>query len=294
VVPPPNLEVTVEPSSLVLGTGESAQFSIRFGDLGAVRDDWIFGQLAWRSTTHRVASPIAVRPVTMRAPTEVFLSGRQGQASLPVAFGYTGDYGATVHGLRLPTLDANGQVPTGFVDDDPTNSFDPARISPLACPSVVLAISAHCISLPANQLYFRAALFDEHTDGTDDLDLYLFRCAGAQCVQVAKSDGVTSDEEINIVRPAEGAYILLVHGFETDEATGGPGANYSIFTWSFGANDNLGNLSVMAPTAATNGARVDFELAWSGLTPESRYLGAIAHTTPGGFYGLSIVNLVTR
>jgi subtilisin family serine protease len=294
VVPPPNLEVTVDPSSLVLGTGETAQFTLRFADLGAARDEWSFGQLAWRSATHRVASPIAARPVTLRAPPEIFLSGRQGSASLPVAFGYTGAYGATVHGLRLPTLDGNGQVPTGFVADDPTNSFDPARISPLACPSVVLAVSAHCIAVPSNQLYFRAALFDEHTDGADDLDLYLFRCAGAQCVQLAKSDGVTSDEEINIVRPAEGAYILLVHGFETDDVAGGPGANYSLFTWSFGANDDVGNLAVTAPMSAANGARVDFELAWSGLTPESRYLGAISHTTPSGFYGMSIVNLVTR
>lgn len=294
VVPPPNLDVNVEPSTLVLGTGETAEFSIRFGDLGAARDEWTFGQLAWRSTTHRVASPIAVRPVTLRAPPEIHLSGRQGQASLPVAFGYSGAYGATVHGLRLPTLDANGQVPTAFVDDDPTNTFDPASISPLSCPSVVRAVSAHCLILPANQLYFRAALFDEHTDGADDLDLYLFRCAGTQCVQLAKSDGVTSDEEINIVRPAEGSYVLLVHGFETDEVVGGPGANYSLFTWSFGANDNLGNLTVTAPTSAANGSRVDFELAWSGLMPESRYLGAISHTTPNGFYGLSIVNLVTR
>jgi subtilisin family serine protease len=290
---PPNLDVVVEPTSLVLGTGETAQFSVRFVDRGAARDEWAFGELAWRNATHRVASPLAVRPVTMRAPPDLFLRGRQGSAELPAAFGYTGGYGATVHGLRQPTLDGNGQVPTGFVADDPTNTFDPARFSPLTCPSTVPGVSAHCITVPANQIYLRIALFDEFTDGADDLDLYLFRCVVNQCTQVAKSDGVTSDDEIDIVRPLEGSYVVAVHGFETDEIAGGPGASYSLFTWSLGANDAVGNLTVAAPTSVANGDRIDFDLTWSGLEPASRYLGAVSHTTVNGFYGLTVINVET-
>jgi hypothetical protein len=293
VLPPSNLTMVVEPATLVLGAGETAEFSVQFVDAGAARDEWSFGELAWRNETHRVVSPIAVRPVTVRAPTEIHLRGRQGTSSLPVAFGYTGAYGATIHGLRPPTLDGNGQVPTGFVDDDPTNTFDPARFSPLTCPSAVRGLSAHCITLPPNQLYLRVALFDELTDGADDLDIYLFRCVANQCTQLAKSDGVTSDEEINIVRPLEGSYVVAVHGFETDEIAGGPGANYSLFTWSFGANDVVGNIAVTAPTSVANGDRVDLGLNWSGLDPASRYLGAVSHTTISGFYGLTILDVVT-
>jgi subtilisin family serine protease len=284
VIAPPNLDVVVEPQSLVLNTGETGAFNVRFVDLGAERDAWIFGELAWWNATHRVESPIAVQAVTLRAPPEIFLRGRQGQTMLSAAFGYTGAYGATVHGLRQPTLDANGQVPRGFVDDDPTNTFS-FRFDN--------GVSAHAFTLPANQLYLRIALFDELTDGLDDLDLFLFYCVNNQCSQIAKSDGVTSEEEINVVRPEEGSYVLLVHGFETDQVAGGPGAQYSLFTWSFGANDVVGNMSVTAPTAVTNGDRLDFPLAWSALEPDSRYLGAISHTTPNGLYGLTIVNVVT-
>jgi hypothetical protein len=284
VIAPPDLEVIVEPSTLVLGTGQSAEFSVRFVDQNAARDVWTFGELAWRSPTHDVESPIAVQAVTLRAPSEISLRGSQGTGTLPVGFGYTGAYGAVVHGLRLPTLDANGQVPTGFVDDDPTNNLTFRADN---------GVSRHDLIVPANQLFLRVALFDELTDGQDDLDLFLFYCPNNQCTQIAKSDGVTSDEQIDISQPQAGQYVVLVHGFETDQIAGGPGANYSLFTWSLGANDTAGNLTATAPTAAANGERVDVALQWSGLNAGSRYLGAISHTTPNGLYDATIVNVTT-
>jgi hypothetical protein len=284
VIAPPDLDVVVEPSSLVLGAGETAEFNVRFVDRGADRDLWSFGELAWVSAAHRVESPLVVQPVTLRAAPETFLSGVQGSATLPVGFGYGGAYGATVHGLRRPTLDANGQVPRGFVDDDPTNTFS-FRFDN--------GVSRHALVVPANQLFLRVALFDELTDGQDDLDLFLFYCPNDQCSQIAKSDGVTSDEQIDVAQPRAGSYVVLVHGFETDQVAGGPGANYSLFTWAFGANDDVGNLAITAPTTVSNGDRVDVQLQWSGLEPASRYLGAISHTTPAGFYGATLVNVVT-
>jgi hypothetical protein len=285
VIAPPGLDVLVEPASLVLAAGQTAEFNVRFIDRGAERDVWSFGELAWRSATHNVESPIAVQPVTLRAAPEIFLSGRQGTAKLPVGFGFGGSYAATVHGLRLPTLDANGQVPRGFVDDDPTNTFTFREGN---------GVTRHDFSVPANQLLLRVALFDEFTDGQDDLDLFLFYCPTLnQCSQLAKSDDETSDEQIDISDPLAGSYVLLVHGFETDQVAGGPGANYSLFTWSLGQNDVAGNLSVTAPTAAANGDRIDLQLQWTGLAPASRYLGAISHTTPGGLYGATLVNVVT-
>jgi subtilisin family serine protease len=284
LIEPADVEVLVEPPTLVLGTGETAEFSVRFVDRGAERELWSFGELAWANATHRVESPLAVKPVTVRTPPEVFLTRRQGTASVPVGFGYTGAYGATVHGLRLPTLDAAGQVPRGFVDDDPTNNFTFREGN---------GVTVHALTVPANQLLLRVALFDEHTDGQDDLDLFLFYCPNEQCAEIGKSDGVTSDEEIDIALPQAGSYALLVHGFETDQVAGGPGANYSLFTWSIGSNDAVGNLTVTGPSAVANGDRVELELQWSGLTPGSRYLGAISHTTPAGLYDATVVNVVT-
>jgi hypothetical protein len=284
LIEPPDLDVVVEPPTLVLGTGQTAEFSVRFVDQGAERGFWSFGELAWASSTHRVESPLAVMPVTVRTPPEVFLTGRQGSTAVPIGFGYSGAYGALVHGLRLPTLDADGQVPRGFVDDDATNNFTFREGN---------GVTLHMLDVPANQLLLRVALFDEHTDGQDDLDLFLFHCSNNQCSELARSDGVTSDEQIDVPLPQAGSYALLVHGFETDQVAGGPGANYSLFTWSIGLNDTVGNMNVAGPAAAVNGERVDLTLQWSGLEPGSRYLGAISHTTPDGLYDATVINVVT-
>jgi hypothetical protein len=187
--------------------------------------------------------------------------------------------------LRAPFIDqATGQVPRGFVDDDPTNHFS-FRLDN--------GVSAHGINVPADQLYLRVALFDAFTDGKDDLDLYLFYCPNEECTQVAQSGGFTSDEEINLVRPKPGLYLALVHGFETDQVSGGPGSNYSMFTWSLGEHDDVGNLRVAAPQTVTNGEHLDIDVNWSGLDPATRYIGAISHTTPSGVYTLTVVNIAT-
>jgi subtilisin family serine protease len=284
VIEPTGLSVVVDPATLVLGTDQTAEFTVRFEDAGAEREVWSFGELAWASPTHRVESPLAVKPVTIRTPPELYLTGTQGAVPVEVAFGYDGAYGATLHGLTLPTLDQNGQVPRGFVDDDATNNFTFREGN---------GVTLHTLTVPANQLLLRVALFDEETDGQDDLDLFLFFCPNDQCTQIAKSDGVTADEEIDVPLPQAGTYALAVHGFETDQVAGGPGANYSLYTWSVGLNAASGNATVTAPAAAQNGARVDLALEWSGLAAGSRYLGAISHTTPDGLYDATLVNVVT-
>jgi subtilisin family serine protease len=285
VTPPPNVDVFVEPPSLTLTTGQSADFTLRFVDNGTELDAWNFGRLTWSDgASQRVTSPISVQAVTLRAPPELYLTGAGGSTKMPVAYGYSGAYAAGVHGLRKPFLDANGQVPRGFVDNDPTNTFS-FRFNN--------GVTAHQLTVPPGQLYLRIALFNEFTDGADDLDLYLFYCPNNQCVQVAQSGGMTSDEEIDVSLPQAGQYLVLVHGYETDDVAGGPGANYSLFTWSFGVDDAVGNLAATGPVTVSAGDRLDLDVSWASLDPGMHYLGAISHNTPGGLYGLTIVNVRT-
>ena len=82
-----------------------------------------------------------------------------------------------------------------------------------------------------------------------------------------------------------------MHGFETDQAAGGPGANYSLFTWSFGENEDVGNLDVVAPTTVADGDRTELDVTWPVSRPGQRYLGAISHDTPFGLYSLTLVEL---
>jgi hypothetical protein len=281
---PVDVDIVVDPASLALGTGESAEFSLRFTNHGAPIDQWGFGELRWSDSVRTVVSPIAIQPVALRTAPEVRLLGTSGTAALPVAFGYDGPYTPRVHGLRAPLTDSTGRVLSGHVDDDPYNAFS------LNGPGVTL----HGITVPAGQLYLRVALFDEFTDGHDDLDLYLFFCPDGttnNCTQIGQSGDFTSNEEIDVTTPTPGLYVAAVHGFETDQVAGGPGANYSIFVWSFGIDDDVGNLAVAGPNAVSAGDHVELALTWSQLTPGMRYLGAISHDTPNGVYAFTILDV---
>ena len=281
---PADVDVAADPASLVLGTGDSAEFSLRFTNRGAPLDRWAFGALRWTDGVRTVSSPIAILPAALRVAPEIRLSGASGSATLPIAFGYDGAYTPRVHGLRAPLADSTGRVLSGHVDDDPSNAFS------ISGPGVTL----HGITVPAGQLYLRIALFDEFTDGADDLDLYLFFCPDGttrSCAQIGQSGSFTSNEEIDVTTPNPGLYVAAVHGFETDQVVGGPGANYSLFVWSLGVTDDVGNLAVAGPSTVNAGDHAELALTWSQLTPGTRYLGAISHDTPLGVYALTILDV---
>jgi hypothetical protein len=279
---PPGIDVVVDPPSLSLGTGETADFTVSFTNGGAARDEWQFGRLQWNDGTHTVGSPLAVRPVTLRAPAELFFEGADGSAVLPVDFGYDGQYFPGVHGLHPPFLDA-----AGFVDDDVTRQFSFRTGN---------GVTAHDIRVDPGDIFLRVALFDELTDGADDLDLYLFYCPTTDnCTQIGQSGGFTSDEKIDLIFPPPGFYRILVHGFQTDQVSGGPGANYELLAWALGTNDGAGNLQVEYTGQVADGDRWDFVVDWGPLDSGTRYLGGITHQTPfdpaTGFYALTLIDV---
>lgn len=282
ITPPPGVDVLVEPASLTLGTGDSADFTVTFEVGNAALETWSFGRVAWSDGTHTAASPLAVQPVLLRAPEEIALHGVSGAGDLPVDFGYDGEYFAAVHGLHAPFFHAAD----GFVADDANNRFTFRMDN---------GVEAHYLSVDPGDLFLRVALFDDLTDGEDDLDLYLFYCTTADsCTQVGQSGSFTSDETIDVLLPPPGLYAVLVHGFETDEVTGGPGANYELMAWAFADNDDVGNMGIAQPGTVADGDRLDLAFDWGPLTTGTRYLGAFAHETPFDLRFLTIVTVDTR
>jgi hypothetical protein len=134
-------------------------------------------------------------------------------------------------------------------------------------------------------------LFDALTDGADDLDLYVYHCpTPTTCTEVGQSGGFTSDESVELVQPAAGLYTALVHGFETDQTSGGAGASYEILGWSFGPGGDQGNFSIVAgPDSVTAGDRFELVYDFGPLDPDTIYLGGISHTTPLDRFFLTIV-----
>jgi subtilisin family serine protease len=279
---PPGIVVTVVPSSLSLGPGQTATFDVSFVYESGPLDLWRFGTLTWTSNDHSVNSTLAVKPVSLTAPAEVTSFGGSGSISFPVEFGYTGGYAPGVHGLRLPL------VINGFVDNDPTKTFTFRSGN---------GVTAHLVDVPADQLYLRFSLFDALTDGDDDLDLYLYYQPGIcnpldfRGTRITESGGPTAEEQVNVFRPAAGCYGALVHGFETDQVSGGPGANYTMLAWAFGTVDDQGNMTASGPPLVNSGSTETITVNWANLVSDTIYLGGISHNTPQGLVGITLITI---
>ena len=274
---PAGIGVSVQPSALTLQPGESAEFDVTVSMQSGPLDLWRFGSIAWVDNERTVYSPMAIRPISITAPAQVTQFGADGSLSFPVQFGYTGAYTPTPHGLRLPL------VINGFVDDDPTKTFSFRTTN---------GVTAHLIDVPPDQAYLRFALFDTLTDGDDDLDLYIYFCAdNVNCVRIGESGEPTSNEEVNFQYPAAGRYAALVHGFATDNVSGGPGANYQLLAWAFGLVDDQGNMTVTGPPFVNAGATENVTVTWSGLQPDTIYLGGVGHNTPDGLQAITVIRI---
>lgn len=284
IIAPPEMTVDVVPTNLTIGPGQSATFDVTITYVSGPLDLWRFGSLTWSSSNHDVRSVLAVKPVSVTAPAEVSSFGGAGSISFPVEFGYTGTYRPGVHGLRKPGIFQ------GFVDEDPLKTFSFRDTN---------GVTAHLITVPAGQAYLRFAMFDELTDGDDDLDMYVYYCGivtptpitQSDCLKLGQSGEPTSREEFNVLLPAAGQYLVLIHGFETDNVAGGPGAVYQLLGWAFGLIDDQGNMTASGPSFVNAGTTENVDVNWTGLESNTIYLGGISHNTPQGLSAITIISI---
>jgi len=264
---PPGIGINVTPPTLSLGPSQSASFDVSLTYLSGPLDLWRFGSLTWVGDDSDVRSSIAVKAASITAPDEIVSFGGTGSESFPVEFGYNGSYSPDVHGLNLPLIQSR------FVDNDPTKTFTRRSDN---------GVTEHALTVPQNQLFLRFSLFDALTDGDDDLDMYVYYCGedGSSCSRIGESGGPTSEEQFNLMRPAAGIYGVYIHGFETDEINGGPGANYQLLSWSIGDIDDKGNMTASGPAFVAAGTVVDVTVNWRDLLSDTIYLGGISHKTP--------------
>lgn len=274
---PSGIRVDVSPPSLSLAPGETASYDVTITYETGPLDLWRFGSMTWVGEDSDVRSAIAVKPASINAPQEIVSFGGSGSETFSVEFGYSGSYNTGVHGLNLPLVQSR------FVANDPSKTFTRFGVG----------VTEHVIIVPQNQLFLRFSLFDALTDGDDDLDMYVYYCGanGSACSRIGESGEPTSQEQFNLYRPAAGVYGVYVHGFETDEVAGGPGANYSLLAWSIGEIDDAGNMSASGPAFVGAGTTADVTVNWSGLLSNTIYLGGISHITPTGLAELTIITI---
>lgn len=245
-------------------------------------NQWSFGAITWEHGPHAVRSPIAVYVPKIDAPAELFYSGADGAETFNVGFNYSGDYTALAHGLdQAETQDGN-------VVDDPANDINVALDTGVGITFHVFTVGDECGSGACAVARF--SLFDEYTDGSDDLDLYIFGPDTADFPFVGGSGGGSSAEQVDVILPEPGVYIAAVHGWQTD----GSDANYTIFQYEFGLDDDRDNFSLdSAPSASAVGTSEPIDISWTGLEtgPGVKYLGAISHSSDTGIEALTIINI---
>ena len=264
VTPITGFTTVVSPSTLSLAPGETKSFTVSLTRTGtkAPFDVYQTGALTWSDGAHHVRVPIVIKPVQLITTGAIVGTGTDGTFSFNSFAGYTGPYSVVAHGLVPDTRTA------GVVMDDPNNAFDTTPATLTTQPGV----SFHDITVPAGQRYVRFALFDDFTDGNDDLDLVIYRQMGANWVLVGSTGGATSAETFSLINPTAALYRVFVHGFETD----GPDAQYTLFHWIV-PEPAAGNLAVTAPATVEAGNNYTVTGSWSGLTPGLKYLGTLTH-----------------
>jgi hypothetical protein len=264
--------VVVEPEELTLTPGESVSYTVEFTNIGAQMGDYVTGGITWSDGIHEVRSPIVLRPDLLDYPQEVAGSGISGSAAFDISFGYTDSYSAVKNGLVAATKQED------TVLDDPANDINVAFAT--------FAYTVHVVETTPGAVLQRIALFDDYTDGDDDLDFYVFN---QNFVFVGSSASpFTSTEQVDIINPSSPYYFVLVHGKETD----GPEASYTLFNWSPSAVDvnNKGDLTD-APTTAILGATDTINVSWTGLLDDEKYLGVISHQKDGSEIGQTVINV---
>ena len=274
---PPGFTVTVDPASIAVPAGGSVSYDVTMTYDSGPLDLWRYGSLTWNNDDFDVFSTIAVRPASIKAPAEFTTFGGTGNLTIPVEFGYSGSYNAQVHGLSLPTID------DGFVDNDPNKTFTVRSGG---------GVTQHKFLIPADQLYLRFALFDALTDGDDDLDMYIYYSPDdINYTKIGQSGEPTSEERFDYFRPPAGYYAVLIHGFETDQVSGGQGANYQLLAWRLGINNDLGNMTASGPSIVNAGSTADVDVSWANLQSDTIYFGAISHNTPQGISGVTLLTI---
>ncbi len=273
---PEGYTATVSPAHFTLMRGQTATYEVTITNQSAPIGEWRFGELTWTSSAGRgvsygVRSPIAVRADAFDAPATVTGEGVDGTASFDVAFGYTGEYEATAHGLVPATVTSDTAV------QDPDQTFDPEDGFS----------TAHEFDLTDAAL-LRVALPPESTTAGVDLDVYVYNPSGQQAGSSGSPD---TDELVTINDPADGTWTVYIHGWLTP----GGSADYDLFSWVV-SNASGGNLSIDSqPEDAEVGTTGTIELSWTGATAGEWHLGAVLHHgVDGESLGRTLVEVDNR
>jgi len=199
-----------------------------------------------------VHSPIAIRPVTVVAPTQVSGAGLDGSVDVTVTPG-----GSEPLALNLSGL-ANG------VHQD--NADDPSN------PHTDAGTTGDQFSYEVELQGDRLDRFDLNAvDDSTDLDLFvlLLDDPGGDPVAGWQSATGSADEHVDINDPEAGFYRIIVDVFSGSTA-------FDVNTFSVSSGEPTNGFTATPPAIeGPQGVPVTYTLSWAGLVPNTPYLGVV-------------------
>ena len=213
----------------------------------------------------RVRLPVALKPVSVAAPTGVAGTGVSGSIRVPLTAGFSGSLDVTARGLdRSDTVAA--AVAAGATDDQ-------------------------CVTITKGTSLARFQV--DVQDDTADLDLQVLAstsCDPNDAFALAGESGTASgDEAVTLRNPEPGTYIALVDGFSAG-TTGSP-MTYAFDFWDLDGSATAGALRLSPdPVPVKAGRPTSVSVGWSGLDAASHYLGYLSYANSPD---ISLVDITT-
>jgi Subtilase family/Fibronectin type-III domain/Bacterial Ig-like domain (group 3)/Peptidase inhibitor I9/PA domain len=264
----PGVDAVVSPSTLEFtGPGQEKSYTVTFTRTDAALDRFTTGSLTWTSGDTLVRSPIAVQPVALAAPASVSGTGITGSVDVEITPGGTGDIALQASGLAAGTKIAN--------PDDPA--------SPYTGVGKTGEQREYDVVVPEGTSLARFDL--DSIDDSADLDLYVLQLdAGGNPEMQFTSATEAADERVDIRSPRAGTYRVIADIYV--QGTGENAGAFDVRTFMLQPGAGAGAFTVTPQVvAAVQGTPAEYTASWTGLAPETEYLGLVEY----GDTGLSTV-----
>ncbi len=239
------------------GAGDTEELTFTFTRDDAAFNEFTSGYVVLSGPT-KVRIPVALRPVSVKAPEEVTGEGSTGSEEIEILPGFTGLLDLSAYGLEEAETheDTVTNTANGFYDD-------------------------YCVTITEDARVLRANL-DAAPPSGDTLDLYIHSLQGDCSSDIDELYFDTSgaspagDEQFTWVDPTPGSYLVSVELYEAPE--GEDSVDYVLDIFNLDDTSNEGAFTVTPdPVPVESGEETSYEAEWTGLDPDKRYLGMIEY-----------------
>lgn len=244
----PGVKVSVTPAVLNFSAaGEKRTFKVSFENQDATLGRFATGSLTWQGAGRKVASPIAVRPQSIVAASDVAFTseGGTGSGDIRLLSGTKGPVSLTLDGLSKADSTPVELVPGQFAGVEDASTLAKSVLVPEGTPLAKFSVLT--------------------SDPDADFDMYVMTPEGPLAVATT-----SSSESVSIPNPVPGEYTVYASLFASP---GGRATKATLDVAVLGAG--VGNAVLTPnPLRLANGKSGSVTLNWKGLAAGS-YVGRV-------------------